>query len=103
VYRIRARLLHVRGEKDSDLHLLLADLDDPDKRIIAEIPAPECAEGTNHEADYRTARTAVASIPLNNLVEVVGVGFFDFLHEQKGAARNGIELHPVIRIRLAER
>lgn len=27
---------------------------------------------------------------------VVGVAFFDYLHGQKGVARNGIELHPVL-------
>ncbi len=31
-------------------------------------------------------------------VSVVGVGFFDFLHGQTGAAPNGIELHPVLKI-----
>jgi uncharacterized protein (TIGR03437 family) len=29
-------------------------------------------------------------------VQVKGVGFFDFLHGQTGAAPNGIELHPVL-------
>jgi hypothetical protein len=99
VYKVKARLLRVRREKDSDLHLLLADLDDPDSRMIAEIPAPECAEGTGHEDEYRVARETAASIPMDSVVEVLGVGFFDFLHEQKGAARNGIELHPVLEIR----
>jgi hypothetical protein len=99
VYRVKARLLRVRREKDSDLHVLLADLGEPEKRMIAEIPAPECAEGTGHEDEYRAARELLSAIPLNSLVEVVGVGFFDFLHEQKGAAPNGIELHPVLSIR----
>jgi hypothetical protein len=98
VYRVKARLLRVRREKDSDLHVLLADLDDPDKRMIAEIPAPECAEGTGYEDDYRAARNSLSAIPLNSTVEVTGLGFFDFMHEQKGAAANGIELHPVLRI-----
>lgn len=100
VYKVKARLLRVRPEKDSDLHVLLADLGDPDKRMIAEIPAPECAEGTGHENDYQAARRSLAAIPLNSIVEVTGVGFFDFMHEQKGAAPNGIELHPVLRISL---
>jgi hypothetical protein len=102
VYRVKARLLRVRREKDSDLHVLLADLDEPDKRMIAEIPAPECAEGTGHENEYRAAREALSAIPLNSVVEVMGVGFFDFVHEQKGAAPNAMELHPVLRIRSAD-
>ena len=30
------------------------------------------------------------------LVTVTGVGFFDFLHEARGQAPNGFELHPVV-------
>ncbi len=81
------------------MHLLLADLERPDERMIAEIPAPECAEGTGHEQEYRTARRIVSSIPANSVIEITGVGFFDSLHEQHGAARNGIELHPVLAVR----
>jgi hypothetical protein len=32
------------------------------------------------------------------LVRVTGVGFFDFLHGQRGVAPNGIELHPVLEV-----
>lgn len=102
VYRVKAKLLRVRREQDSDLHLLLADLDEPEKRMIAEIPAPECAIGTGHEEEYRAARSAVATMRVGDVVEVTGVGFFDFLHEQQGAARNGIEIHPVLTIRDAD-
>ena len=98
VYRVRARLLRVRREKDSDLHLLLADLDTPEIRMIAEIPAPECAVGTGHEQEYKAAREVILTVPPNTIVELVGVAFFDYLHEQHGAAKNGIELHPVFRL-----
>jgi hypothetical protein len=27
---------------------------------------------------------------------VHGIGFWDFLHTQKGGAANGIELHPIV-------
>jgi hypothetical protein len=96
VYHLKARLLRVRHEADSDVHLLLADLDQPDKRMIAEIPAPQCAEGSGHEQEYKTARETISSISPNAVIEITGVGFFDFLHEQRGAAKNGIELHPVL-------
>jgi hypothetical protein len=98
VYRVRARLLRVRYEKDSDLHLLLVGLNDDTTQMVAEIPAPECAEGTGHEEEYRKARAAVKNIPLGSVIEVTGVGFFDFLHGQRGAAKNGVELHPVLRV-----
>jgi hypothetical protein len=35
-------------------------------------------------------------VPRGGRVVVEGVGFFDFIHNQRGRARNGIELHPVL-------
>jgi hypothetical protein len=68
--------------------------------MIAEIPAPECARGTGFEAAYRRTREALLTIRSGTIVEVTGVGFFDFMHDQRGAAPNGIELHPVLVIRV---
>ena len=101
VYKVRAKLLRVLVEQDSDLHLLLSDPTDEQSHMIVEIPAPECALGTGHEDEYRSARDTALHLRLGGWVEVVGVGFFDFLHEQSGAAPNGIELHPVLSIRPA--
>ena len=98
VYRVRARLIEVRREHDSDLHLIIADLDKAYMRMIAEIPTPQCAEGSGHEDDYRRARMALSKISPGSVIEIVGVGFFDFLHDAKGGARNGIELHPILRV-----
>lgn len=36
------------------------------------------------------------------IVEVIGIGFWDFIHGQTGLAANGIELHPVIWYREVE-
>ena len=30
------------------------------------------------------------------LVRITGVGFFDYIHGQRGVAPHGIELHPVL-------
>ena len=30
------------------------------------------------------------------LVRITGVGFFDYIHGERGVAPNGIELHPVL-------
>jgi hypothetical protein len=98
VYRVRARLVAIKLEKDSDLHLLLAEPEDDKVRMIAEAPAPECAEGTGHEELFRKVREQVGSLHRGDLVVVTGLGFFDFLHEQRGAAKNGIELHPIVSI-----
>ena len=36
------------------------------------------------------------------IIEVVGIGFFDRLHGQRGMAPSGIEIHPVLRMRVIE-
>jgi hypothetical protein len=102
VYRVRAKLMEVKQENDSDLHLIIADLEKPDIRMIAEIPAPQCADGTGHEEEYRKARAVMFGISRGSVIEIVGVGFFDFLHEARGAAKNGIELHPVLIVRVVQ-
>lgn len=56
---------------------------------------------TGYEDAYRTGRSTVVLISHDAVVEVIGVAFFDALHEQIGAAPNGLELHPVITIRPA--
>jgi len=99
IFRIKARLLQVRREKDSDLHLLLQDLDESDQRMIAEVPAPDCAEGTGHEQEYLSVRRTLMALPAHTVLELTGVGFFDFLHDQKGGANNGFEIHPILSIK----
>jgi len=102
VYRVRARLIDLRFEADSDLHLIIADFNQPDVTMIAEIPAPYCAVGSGHEGDYKTARADALRIPLGSLVEIEGVGFFDKMHDQRGLAKNGFEIHPVLKIKMVE-
>ena len=94
VYRVRARLLEVRREPDSDLHLIIADLDDPNVRMIAEIPAPDCATGSGHEDDYRAARKAALSINslLKNLIRNgFSASFCDF-RSARGHFRRQLQL-----------
>lgn len=102
VYKVRARLVGMHDEKDSDLHLVIAEPDQPDVTMIAEIPAPLCALGSGHEGDYETARADARGVLLDSLIEIEGVGFFDIIHGQTGVARNGFELHPVLRIKALE-
>lgn len=90
---------------DSDYHLVLKDKSGD--TMIAEIPSPTCVdENSPFHAGVERARAQFdaklhatgdfqdAELP----VRVVGVGFFDFPHNQRGVAPNGIELHPVLDI-----
>jgi hypothetical protein len=95
-YQVRARLLRVFRESDHDLHLIIADLEQPEVHMIAEIPAPECVAERRDE--YQEARSIVRETPRNTVIELVGVAFFDYIHDQRGHAPNGIELHPVLEV-----
>jgi hypothetical protein len=101
VYRIKALVVAIHTRLDQDLHLRLRDPDDPAAHLIAEIPNPECARNSPYEPAFAAARRAAESLRARGgqtLVEVEGVGFFDIRHVQAGKARNGFELHPVLKL-----
>jgi hypothetical protein len=109
-YVVRARLIEFKRESDDDFHLVIADPNDRDRTMIAEIPAPGCSGAAGLLAPPRRefvdlfGRVSLSwswSRPARtvDLVEITGVGFFDFEHGQNGVAPNAIELHPVLGIR----
>jgi hypothetical protein len=97
-YMVRARFVSLRREQDHDLHLLIEDLKDSSARIVAEIPAPECVKSRGD--DYAKAREVARGLKRGDELEIVGVGFFDFVHNPPVAAKNGFELHPVLSLRI---
>ena len=99
LYRVRAIVRQILPESDGDLHVVLADPDHPEATLVTEIPDSACALGSGHEGDYAAALRALRAVPRYGLVELDGIGFFDYLHGQRGMAPNGFELHPVVAIR----
>jgi hypothetical protein len=110
-FQVRANLIGFKQETDRDFHIVIADLQEPQKTMIVEIPDVSCAGAcaSGHTAEFEKARADVVnklgppftrfkrlkqSVP----VTVIGVGFFDFKHGQTGVALNAIELHPVLKI-----
>jgi hypothetical protein len=103
------KLLKMKQEADRDYHLVLSDAQG--NTMIAEIPDPVCV-GVGSVVAYNVniSRAAVDAkyqvpsdkwLPVNEVITVAGVGFFDFGHvagAQDGAAKNEIELHPVVDI-----
>ncbi len=101
VYRIKAVVVTIQRRLDQDLHLRLRDPDDPDAHLVAEIPNPECARRSPYESAFAAARRVAESLRARGgrtLVEIEGVGFFDTFHVAIGGARNGFELHPVLKL-----
>jgi hypothetical protein len=99
VWRLeRVRIVQVRFERDGDIHLLL---EQDGARMVAEIPDPQCVTGSRFESHIRYVRSEFlrrAWSAEGAIVTLDGIGFFDRLHGQEGAAPNGIELHPVLGI-----
>jgi hypothetical protein len=99
IYRLSGYVERIRTEDDRDWHLVLSDPADSRHTMIVEIPDPACAKSTPFGPAYQSAREALRRVPKRGLVEVTGVGFFDFIHTQRGISRNGFELHPVLSLR----
>jgi hypothetical protein len=108
-FAVRARLVGVKRETDSDYHLILAA---GGARMIAEMPLPACTRATAADRPAMTRTRAALDravggpvgeswIYPNLRVRVVGVLFFDVPHGQSGHARNYAELHPVIGFRVS--
>jgi hypothetical protein len=107
-FEVSGRVLLVRTEDDRDVHIALADPDDPRQTMVVEVADPGCsgAVASLFRAALVTAREsfqlwaagrAYASLR-GELVRVRGVGFFDFDHGQTGRSRSCVELHPVLGI-----
>lgn len=105
-YKIRAKITYWNIQEDGDFHLVLRDLKDSTLTIIGEIPDPNCDEVKNgiFYKEIEAARKSFNLIKLTrNRVKagtyiITGVAFFDKIHGQKGVAKNGIELHPILSI-----
>jgi hypothetical protein len=99
VFRVRAIIYQITVEDDRDWHLVLHDPANQNVSMIAEIPDPTCVEDQSLQAVLFEARRVLRTIPRHGLADIDGVGFFDFIHSQRGRPRNGFELHPVLRIK----
>ena len=102
-------------EPDSDLHLVLADANNPSQTIVLEVPDTTCVTGAAKEVRDSIAivrqevvralgppPVGITALNTPVPVTVTGVGFFDFGHST-GHPPNAFELHPVLSIRLAPR
>jgi hypothetical protein len=91
-------------EDDGDYHLVLQDAGDTTKTMVGEILNPTCDDLKNnpHLQEYITVRADFEKciLPKNKVksgyYKLKGVCFFDKVHGQLGAAKNGVELHPIL-------
>ena len=113
-YRVVCGIKEYTVESDSDIHLVLFDLNDPTKTMVAEIPNPSCksVDKSGRKSYYKNDRTNFLTYTTDGMFhengkkysvktgqyELIGVGFIDFPHGQLGKAPNNLEIHPVLKI-----
>jgi hypothetical protein len=106
--RVRALLVGWKFEADKDFHIVIADPTDG-KTMIAEPPDATCS-ASPHAAQFSAVRQALVAcfgqppkrftkFPGKMVADLDGVVYLDPIHGQTGVAPNGIELHPLIRIK----
>jgi hypothetical protein len=103
-YTVKAQLLEVKQEADSDFHLVIAGRSG--RTMIAEIPLADCAVGSRVQKQIAAVREAFITRfgqpsprswhQVTQWVFITGVLFFDIPHGQTGVAPNAVELHPVL-------
>jgi hypothetical protein len=111
VYEVVGRITRVKRAPDGDIHIVLADLQNPRDRIVVEVGDPDTRSGRQSPFRDRLAAGrrmfdalrvqsgARSPRDLHGLaVKVAGVAFYDVYHFQRGRSRSCIELHPVLSI-----
>lgn len=112
-YTVSAILVGFKEESDRDLHIVLADTSNPGDTMIGEVPDPQCStvKASGHATQIAKVRTAFINCfgtpPVGSLMkftgkmiaQLTGVGFFDVLHGQTGVAPNGLEIHPIVKVK----
>jgi hypothetical protein len=110
VVEVYAAVFGYKTEADGDLHVILKGA--TGATLIAEFPSPACTFGSAYAREMQAARerflrAALTPAPAGRRhqglvwLRVTGVIFFDREHGQSGAARNGVELHPVLHVESA--
>lgn len=115
-FKIRGVVLGFKKEDDKDFHVILAQSTNHSRTMIIEFKDVQCSDvcSSTFRDQIRQARddfiarfgqptTSFKMLDDPVLVEIVGIGFFDRMHGQRGRALpSGLEIHPVIKFRALE-
>lgn len=111
LYEITAYVIEFKEEADRDYHVVIED-PDTEETMVVEIVDPDCPDidNTSRYESLRKVRDWFTANfhPGNSFrkarkkVKLTGIGFFDFLHGQRGMAPNGREIHPVLSMEFAK-
>ena len=111
IFRVQARLVAARASDsssgDGDLRLVIAD-PSTGETMVAAFPDPNCAPASHSPKRSQMTMARVSFIArcqfpplgryasLHGTATITGVGFWAVKGSGRGAAANGIELHPVL-------
>ena len=111
IFRVRARLVAARASDsssgDGDIRLVIADPATGETMVVA-FPDPNCAPASHSPKRLQMTMARVTFIArcqfpplgryasLHGTATITGVGFWAVKGSGRGAAANGIELHPVL-------
>ncbi len=100
-YTFTCKVLQIIKEQDGDFHIIVQDLNHPESTMIVEVVNPSEINPVfyNRVKKVRDFIIAKRSKLPGQIIEITGIGFFDRIHNQKGRAANGFELHPVLIIK----
>lgn len=109
VVQLEVEVIAFKSEADGDIHAIIrdaaaaGDFGSPIGRplMVAELPKPACAFGSIHASRMIKARADFLRLVKKQHVgrlRLTGVVFFDKVHGQIGGARNGVEIHPVLKV-----
>jgi hypothetical protein len=109
VYTIKdCFITHAILESDNDIHIVIED--GRKHTMIAEIPDTRCKDARKSEflSDFRKARKTFLkyqNVYTNYKFDITGVLFVDKKHSKSptGNAKNNIELHPVIDLKVRKK
>lgn len=112
VYEIECFVIGYKKEPDRDIHVIVEDIN-TDETMVIEIMSPDCPEVKNtsrHKLaielyqwfteNIGVPRTSFTFLKDHKRINLTGVGFWDYLHGQKGMANNGREIHPVLSMKI---
>ena len=105
VYELIGYVTSFKLEDDRDYHVVIED-PETEETMVVEILDPDCPgiESTSRYETFKEVRDWFKKLfkPTSSFktkrvkVKLTGVGFFDFIHGQRGMAPNGREIHPVL-------
>jgi hypothetical protein len=111
---VTAFIVAIGKEPDRDYHLVLKTADG-NTSLVAEIPDPTCSKLKGFpglKSAYAAARkfvddnikkptSSIKTLPHRVKVTITGIPFFDISDHGEGHSDNGVEIHPVLKIKKA--